>query len=283
LLGSRHLQIEAATKSIEWIANRAVRAGGFFHIGAPEGNSAIYDIVVLTPGFGLENQSNDYPTHSYWRNEQLGQPLLDGTRHNFIVSGFGDGALIDLCRLTIERYRQDTILYELFPDNLDEVEEKFTVAWIKKGPRGNAFEFFSDFAEPIIIDKAKVELSKRIRKDTRVVLHIRGKNREIKKFSDIFGPYSSFLNRMMTFLLFKCGAFSLSTEELELAVRRHGAPHENVLCRYGTDALGHLHSMFSDIDNIKDRLMEIKACQKQRPQRLWAPGAFPDPHNRKDS
>jgi len=279
LLGLRHFQIEAATKRIEWIANRTTRAGAFFHIGEAEGNSGIYDIIVLAAGFGLENQSEDYPTNSYWRNEQFGQPVLDGTRQNFVVSGFGDGALIELCRLTIERFRQDTILYEMFPPpiNLEEVEERLTVAWNNKGPLGNAFEFFSNFEEREILENARVELSRRIRKDTRVALHIRGKNQEVKRFSDIFGPYSSFLNRMMTFLLFKCGAFSLSMEDLELAVRRHATPRANVLCRYGTDAIGHLHSMFSDIDNIKDRLVEIKTCQKQRPQRLWAPGTFPDP------
>lgn len=277
LLGLRHFQINAAERRIEWIANKTVRAGAFFHIGEAEGDSGIYDIIVLAAGFGLENQSPNYPTHSYWRNEQLGQPLLDGTRQNFLVSGFGDGALIDLCRLTIERYRQDTVLYELFPTNLDNVEGKFSDAWNSNGPQRNAFEFFSSFDDQAILENAKTELSKRIRKDTRVALHVRGKNQEIKKFSDIFGPYSSFLNRMMTFLLFKCGAFSLSMEDLESAVRRHGAPDANVLCRYGTDALGQLHSMFNDIGNIKDRLKEIKTCQKQRPQRLWAPGTFPDP------
>ena len=277
LLGLRHFQIDAGSKRIEWIANRTNRAGAFFDMREAEGNSGIYDIIVLAAGFGLENQSYDYPTNSYWRNEQLGQPILDGTRHNFVVSGYGDGALIDLCRLTIERFRQDTILYELFPNNLEEVEENLNKAWQDKGPRANAFEFFSDFEERDILENARVELYKRLRKDTRVALHVRGKNQEVKRFSDIFGPSSSFLNRMMTFLLFKCGAFSLSIEDLELTVKRHATPHENVLCRYGTDAIGHLHSMFSDIDNIKDRLMEIKTCQKQRPQRLWAPGTFPDP------
>jgi hypothetical protein len=281
LLGLRHFQINAAQKRIDWIANRTTRRGAFFHIAEAAGDSEIYDIVVLSAGFGLENQSQEYPTNSYWRNEQLGQPLLDGSRQDFVVSGFGDGALIDLCRLTIERYRQDTILYELFPNNLEEVEEKLTAAWNNWGRGRNAFEFFNDFEEPDILENARVELSRRIRKDTRVSLHIRGKNQDVKRFADIFGPYSSFLNRMMTFLLFKCGAFSFSMEELEFVVRRHATPHANVLCRYGTDALGHLHSMFSDIEIIKDRLMEIKTCQKQRPQRLWAPGTFPDPSHLK--
>jgi hypothetical protein len=277
LLGLRHFRIDAIKNEIEWIATRAKRAGPFFHAGEAEGSSAVFDTIIVAAGFGLEKRSAEYPTNSYWRNEQLGQPLLDGTRQNFLVSGFGDGALIDLCRLTIERYRQDTILYELFPQNLEEVEEKFTEAWAKKGSGANAFQFFSEFGEANIIENARIELSRRIRKDTRVALHIRGKDGDIKTFSHIFGPYSSFLNRMMTFLLYRCGAFSISMADLAVTVSRHGAPRENVLCRYGTDALAHLHSMFSDIEPIMGRLTEIKACQEQRPQRLWQPGTFPYP------
>ena len=59
---------------------------------------------------------------------------MNGGRQNFLVSGFGDGALIDLCRLTIERYRQDTILYELFPGIVDEVED--TIRYIVMFPKG---------------------------------------------------------------------------------------------------------------------------------------------------
>jgi len=42
------------------------------------------------------------PIISAWfNNEQLGQPPLDGGQHRYLISGFGDGALVDLCRLTI--------------------------------------------------------------------------------------------------------------------------------------------------------------------------------------
>lgn len=183
LLGLRHFRINAAKNEIDWVANRAKRTGAFFHIGEAEGGSEVFDTIIIAAGFGLEALSPEYPTTSYWRNEQLGQPQLDGTRENFLVSGFGDGALIDLCRLTIERYRQDTILYELFPRTLEEVEGKLAEAWSKKGPGANAFEFFTEFEGDKRFAKAKIELSKRVRKDTRVALHISGKHGEVKTFS----------------------------------------------------------------------------------------------------
>jgi hypothetical protein len=275
LLGLRHFRINAAKNEIEWVANRAKRTDAFFQIGEAEGGSAVFDTIVLAAGFGLETLSPSYPTNSYWRNEQFGQPLLDGTRQNFLVSGFGDGALIDLCRLTIERFRQDTILYELFPRTLEEVEEKFEEALRSRDPGEDAFNFFSKFEGDEIFENARAELSKRIRKDTRVALHISGKDGKVKTFSHIFGPYSSFLNRMMVFLLYKCGAFSISMADLATAVRRHGAPPENVLCRYGADPLAHLRAMFSDVERVEEQLINIRKCQGQKPKQFWQPGTFP--------
>jgi hypothetical protein len=274
LLGLRHFRINAAKNEIDWVANRAKRTGAFFHIGEAEGGSEVFDTIIIAAGFGLEALSPEYPTTSYWRNEQLGQPQLDGTRENFLVSGFGDGALIDLCRLTIERYRQDTILYELFPRTLEEVEGKLAEAWSKKGPGASAFEFFTEFEGDKRFAKAKIELSKRVRKDTRVALHISGKHGEVKTFSYIFGPYSSFLNRMMVFLLYRCGAFSISMVDLAKAVNRHRVPRENVLCRYGADPLAHLRSMFSDVERVEGQLTDMRKRQEQKPQQLWQPGAF---------
>lgn len=279
-LGLRHFRINAANNEINWVANKAKRADAFFHIGEAQGGSAKFDIIILAVGFGLETQLPEYITDSYWRNEQHGQPILDGNRQNYVVSGYGDGALIDLCRLTIERFRQDTILYELFPHDLERVEEKFEKAWAKQGNDANAFEFFSEFeneklAGESILEKAKIELSKRIRKDTRVALHISGKDGKVQTFSYIFGPYSSFLNRMMVFLLYRCGAFSISFKDLKTTVSQHGAPSTNVLCRYGADPLGHLRELFDDVACIDKRFAYMKKYQEQEPHQFWEPGTFP--------
>lgn len=286
-LGLRHFRISAARNEIDWVANKAKRAGAFFHIGETQGGAAKFDIIVLAVGFGLETPSSEYPTESYWRNEQRGQPILDGSRQNYVVSGYGDGALIDLCRLTIERYRQDTILYELFPENLEAVEEKLAEAWDKQGSKANAFKFFSEFESDIpekerILEKARIQLSKRIRKDTRVALHISGKDGKLKAFPQIFGPYSSFLNRMMVFLLYRCGAFSISFADLKTTVKRHGAESANVLCRYGADPLGHLGAMFVDFARVRKRLADLKKHQEQMPQQFWQPGTFPH-YSKKDN
>jgi hypothetical protein len=279
-LGLQHFRINAANNEIDWVANKGVRTGAFFHIGEGQGSSAVFDIIVIAAGFGLEMVSSAYPTESYWRNEQLGQPILKGNRQSFLVSGSGDGALIDLCRLTIERYRQDTILHELFSSQLKEVEERLWEDWGKEGINANVFKLFKR-VEGEILSQAKQNLSMRIRKDTRVALHISGKEGKVKTFPQIFGSTSSFLNRMMVFLLYRCGAFSISFTDLEAAVRRYETSSKNVLCRYGADPLEHLRAMFIDFNRIQRRLIKIKECQAQEPRPFWEPGIFRIPQ-RKD-
>lgn len=273
-LGLRHFRISAATNEIDWVGRIAERAGAFFHLGRTSGQSERFDTIILATGFGLETLVPAYPTPSYWRNEQVGQPILDGTRDIYLISGFGDGALIDLCRLTIERYRQDTILYELFPDGrLETVEERLRSMWDPSRENQNAFDFFGRVEKELLKDAVEI-LSNRVRKDTDVVLHISGENGGVQTISHIFGPYSSFLNRMLTFLLFRCGAFSISFTELDVAVRRHRVPHTNVLCRYGAKTLEHLKAMFTDFPEIDQAVATLRAAQLQQPERFWQPGIF---------
>ena len=145
------------------------------------------------------------------------------------MSGFGDGACIDVSRLTIERFRQDTILYELFGNDLETIESRL-VAEFSLNKNSNVFEFLQA-REDDLLPATKDALAARIRKDTLVTLHISGKNNAIHSLSQIFGPSSSFLNRLMVYLMYRCGAIGLSVADLDTTVAQVGAPHANVLCR----------------------------------------------------
>jgi hypothetical protein len=272
----RHFQINAKTREISWVGSKAIRAGAFFHSGGSEGGARVFDVIVLATGFGLETPVLDYPTASYWRNEQLGQPILDGQQRPYLVSGFGDGALIDLCRLTIERFRQDKIVEELFRSNIDQVEKLLSEDIATRGRDANMFELFKS-VEDELLGPAKTELSRRIRKDTRVTLHLRGKDGAIKAFSEIFGRHSSFLNRLITYLLYKCGAFAPDFSELASAVERHAVPATNVLCRYGANTIEHLNTLFVDSTILAKRFAEMREKEEQTARQLWPPGLFPRP------
>lgn len=115
---TRHLQVHLATGNsrnlrIEWVGERRSPSDGVSlqnGMSVATGGSQEFDIVILAVGFGLERDQ----ALSYWRNEILAQPNLDRPRLIYVVSGQGDGAMMDLFRLRIAQFRQDRILSELF-------------------------------------------------------------------------------------------------------------------------------------------------------------------------
>ena len=273
-IGLRDFQMRTEPITIDWVGTRAERQGSFFRRGNSEGNSAVFDTAIIAAGFGLERSVAPYQTSSYWRNEQIAQPILNGESQRYVVSGYGDGALVDVCRLTIERFRQDTIVYELFGSRLEAVEEKIDSDLKRVEATANLFSYFRSIEDEFLVE-ALSQLRARIRKDTAVVLHIRGSEGKITSFSEIFGPTSSRLNRLLIYLLHRCGAFSTSVAELEECVRSHRASADAVLCRHGTKTRDHLRAMIADCDKIEERFDEMRREQAQTPFRVWRPGAFP--------
>jgi hypothetical protein len=114
---TRHLQIspcgsDARHAQVEWVGERRdFKDGALPKYSSTRGNSDRFDIVILAVDFGVETGDP-----SYWRNETFGQPSLNRPRATYLVSGQGDGAMIDLFRLRISQFRQDRILEEMFGD-----------------------------------------------------------------------------------------------------------------------------------------------------------------------
>ena len=100
-------------------------------------------------------------------------------------------------------------------------ERRFSEEIVRRGVAKNVFGLLAA-VEKELLGPAKIALSNRIRKDTRVTLHLRGKDNNIKAFPQIFGPSSSFLNRLLTFLLYRCGAFAIDFSKLSNVVDASG-------------------------------------------------------------
>lgn len=86
----------------------------------------------------------------------------------------------------------------------------------------------------------------------------------------------------MTFLLYRCGAFSLSFEKPDEFARKHRIAPDHVLCRYGADTLRHLRDIIADHTDLEARLVEMRESPKQVAKLLWQPGVFPNPDSRID-
>ena len=267
-LGLGHLRI--TRNQIEWMGQKTIRREEFFHIEKPEGKTEKFKTIILAPGFGVEiNQS----TPSYWRNDQLSQPILNGARRLYVVSGYGDGAIVDLCRLTIERFRQDTILYELFSKGLEREEENLrkTIDGLGGPDECNLYNALSGFN----LDQVQESLAQRVRKDVRVVLHATGKGGKNKSLEKLFAPGSSILHRFILYLLYRCAAFTTSFDKLDAISSEHQISENYVVSRYGTDRMSNVLDLFSDPASVHPRLKSMDAGQAQRAKQLWKPGSFP--------
>ncbi|MQV30799.1 FAD-dependent oxidoreductase [Sinorhizobium meliloti] len=231
---TRHLQIHEAKDgkklTIEWIGEARDVASGNKTGGAATGQTRDFDVVILAIGFGIEADSR----FSYWRNDMVGQPNLEQPRLTFLLSGQGDGAMIDLLRLRISHYRQDRILSELFGHSetllasIRDIKAKH-----ESGTDKETFQKFESLWEamPKEFGEVRTRLNSRLRRDTDVILRLK-----VKKLSDLFDGdvRISFQNRVLVYVLYKCGGFIPSTEKESVLSKQHGIPQERIIRRHGT-------------------------------------------------
>ncbi len=237
---TRHLQIDQCPKDVskaqvEWVGEaRRPRDGHALPEEAATGQSDSFDLVVMAVGFGLEKEE----ATSYWRNETYGQPSLTHTRANYIISGQGDGAMIDLLRFRISQYRQDRILEELFngKDALLAALGQLRHNLVSDAAAGSLFQHFEEIANgaKTAVEWAKLqdELRPRLRRDTDVVLHLQPK---VPNLATLFNPgrKMSFQNALLVYLLYRCGGFAPSCEDLEALRLRLDVRPEHVIKRHG--------------------------------------------------
>ena len=143
----KHLRLDKHL-NIEWVGEKLSTGFRSMSSGAKER----FDSVVLAVGFGLELRA----PFSYWRNETLGQPELNIGKRTYLVSGHGDGALVDLFRIRVSRFRQDRILVELFENNTPLLDGLRTMKEEQKARRVPPEELYDRFETTKVIAELRV-------------------------------------------------------------------------------------------------------------------------------
>ena len=270
-LGANAMHISAGKKQIRGKGSPSTRKGVHFLPQAELEVNSTFDVIILATGFGIETQPVDYPSLSYWRNDCLAQPILEQNKRTYVISGYGDGAVIDLCRLSLEHFRQDTILDDLFGDKLEDYEVRMSQ---KRNNSPVTYEFFESI-ESDLLERALSEISDRLRKDTHVILHIGGRESRTQTVKDIVGRGTSFLNSMLLYLLSQLNSFSTSCSDLESTVKASNTPNSNVIVRHGTSVMKNLSELLSDYNDHSNRLVDMRSKERQEAKRLWELGCFP--------
>lgn len=234
-LNVRHLRLDDKLQ-IEWVGEKSERNSP----SVPAGDKKEFDSVVLAVGFGLERKSR----FSYWRNETLGQPELDLGKRTYLVSGQGDGALVDLFRIRISRFRQDRILLDLFRHDstllevLQGLKRSLDLGQITSAQLYEKFEVIAADASSGFNNMLDV-LRKRLRADTAAILQT---SRNVDSFKKVFSTPASFQNRFLLYALYRAGGFipnlkgnGICEENDKSICEEYGIKQDDIIRRHGTD------------------------------------------------
>src|SRR5262249_23263490 len=161
-----HLTINSRTRKVEWVG----RLDGDTGRPWPQGQQEEFDIIIVAAGFGTEEQFGKSATPSYWRNESFGQPILDGKSHTYAISGYGDGALIDLARLTIDRFRQERIIEELFGHD-SAADRGLALRIDALAPTDSFLPLLQDLERPLLGNMID-SIRRRVRTDVKVAVYL---------------------------------------------------------------------------------------------------------------
>ena len=123
-LGVSDVSIEPLNK--QWLVQWNGAAAGALPAGrglqpAREAQLEEFDVVVLAVGFGEELPKPEFPmVTSYWKADDI-DVLKAGTQQSplVLVSGTGDGGIIDVLRYSFHGFRHDQVLHQLRYDWFD--------------------------------------------------------------------------------------------------------------------------------------------------------------------
>lgn len=137
--------------------------------------------VIVATGFGVERTIDITDTPSYWHNDNFSQPSLtarSGPRR-ILVSGTGDGGLLDVLRLRIHNFDHTTVVTDFFPTRdpairnvvvkLRSILTLIQNGSLTKGP--DLLAKFETLDSDVGIARVDARLRPRLRTDTQVILN----------------------------------------------------------------------------------------------------------------
>jgi hypothetical protein len=203
--GNVDLRLGVGVEDVEQVPS-ADETGRIQILAEEGGTNEIVDVAIVAVGFGLELRNRlGIESPPYWEDDGLDQALgaSPGRAHRILVSGSGDGGLIDILRASIRDFRHEGIV-ELLPegnalrdieDQLQSIENKSKREFFFKE---NRFVNLQQMYNALAIPPAFVDqIRSRVRNDTEVWFNFESAGR--------YTLGSAILNRFLVFLLIKLG------------------------------------------------------------------------------
>jgi hypothetical protein len=253
--------------------------------GTPQRGAESFSAIMFMVGFGVEREVEKKLTLSYWRNDSFNQPepgASVSSKTKFIISGTGDGGLIDLLRAKIESYNQGRILRELIdPTDTRLITElrRIKREWKEVAQGQNSawlFDQYSRLYSAGLVTKLRQRLKDRVRQDTEVILN--GKHRSLSYALRL--DTASLFNTLLVHNLDALDAFeylkgeckTYGTSGVTINKKRFLTKSYNIVIRHGTDRETVFQGAQCDqeVETLKKRYSANK--QFDTSQRLWPAG-----------
>lgn len=240
-----------------------------------------FDCVIACVGFGKERTFGEAPGTTYWQNDELHQ--VSDNRH-FLITGTGDGGLIDLMRLVITDFEHGRIwesvashppLQELGQAILDADEEARAV---DEADAGSAL--MAAYTRLKLEERFPESLRTSIRSNAHVTLNGTGKTP--------FELSASILNRVLTYALLRWAAIEYIDGRLlpkkhkakknEITFDRITEPRsqtfDRIVVRHGPS--GQFAKLFGK--EVSEQFLKPTAVVKEAGiQQFWPDGYFEPP------
>lgn len=233
---------------------------------------ATFSIVIFAVGFGLEPPG--VGRNSYWEQDPLDQISRPGAK-NFLLAGYGDGALTDLMRIRLTDFDHAKLLNEVVRalskqeiDEIDRFERSRDAMSAASLTRWYAAQRFSGVQDV---------LKKRLRKLTHIVLTGRGPH-----FLD---PRASALNRLVVSQLRQLDAFDFvamePSEEIKVGnqsdsviariQRAAGVTFSDIILRFGPESeVAKVELPPNAVSDLKSRWDVLRPQDDPTRVPLWA-------------
>jgi hypothetical protein len=169
----------------------------------------LVDTAIVAVGFGIEPKRHfGVETPPYWEDDGLDQSMDSGPdrRHPILVSGAGDGALIDLLRASLRDFRHEEILGLLLNNNelfavQNQLVEIETMAKRAATMSASSFVSLHQLYDALpLTESLKDRIQQRIRRDTEVWFNFTSPGR--------YTTRSSILNRFLVSILCRLKAIT---------------------------------------------------------------------------
>jgi len=177
-----------------------------------------FDCVILATGFGIEQSFGDVPLRAYWDNDNLHQTMKWAKLpKKILVTGCGDGGLIDVLRLKLVDFKHAKFTVEFLENaSLKDLREKLIKIEenAPADPEKTAIYFIDQYKDLPIDETLMSNIKSKIRSDTKVTLN--------SSLSTPLNSVASILNRFAIYLLIKLEELKYISSKVTSVTRTAG-------------------------------------------------------------